>query len=342
MNLPHSPRSGSALLLSLIAAAGLSMTSLSAQSVATAPVGALNYSYKQGSQLSGISLVKPAVFSGSVSAVNTLTLTASGTPNIGALLTTGVAYYVEIVKDTPNTETYTGDRFEVDTAATKAAAAGSLVLKTSAENTISGNPPSALVGTNFVIRQHITLGGLLTDMPGAFIAGDKVTIRENGTTTVTATLNGAGTTWQAGLTNKNSLIVYPGVGYFLVRAAATNTSGVVVGSVRTNAFVQILKNGNQVLAEGFPVDSAPSPTTSGAPSRLFTNLAGATFANGDKLTAYNPSNVLTTYTYNASTNRGNAGLTNGTALNLFHPTTGAFVTLATANPNYVQLVPFTL
>jgi uncharacterized protein (TIGR02597 family) len=42
MNLPHSPRSGSALLLSLIAAAGLSATSLFAQSVATTPVGAVN------------------------------------------------------------------------------------------------------------------------------------------------------------------------------------------------------------------------------------------------------------------------------------------------------------
>jgi hypothetical protein len=325
----------------LIAAAGLSASSLFAQSVATDPVGALSYSLKQGSQLTGISLVKPAVSAGSISAVNTLTITVSGSPNVGAALTTGAAYYLEVVKDTANSGTYTGDRFEVDTAATKAGTVGTVVLKSSAENTISGNPPSALVGAQFVVRPHLTLGGILTDMTGSFLPGDKITIRENGGSSITATLNGAGTTWQAGLTNKNSLIIYPGVGFFVVRGAATTTSGVLVGAVRTNSFVQVLKSGNQVLSEGFPMDTAPSPTA-GIASRLFTNLAGGTFASGDKLTAYNPSGVLTTYTYSTSNNRWSAGLTNGTALNLFHPTTASFVTLANANPNYVQLMPFSL
>ena len=342
MNLPHSPRSGSALLLSLIAAAGLSATSLFAQtSVTTDPVGALSYSLKQGSQLTGISLVKPAVATGSVSAVNTLTLSVTGAPDIGATLTAGAAYYLEIVNDSVNSGTYTGDRFDVDTTATKSGTIGTVVLKSSAENTVAGNPPSALVGVKFVIRPHVTLAGLLTDIPGAFLAGDKVTIRENGGSTITATLNSAGTTWQAGLTNKNTLIVYPGVGFFVTRAGTTTSTGVMVGAVRTNSFVQILKSGNQILAEGFPMDTAPSPT-SGIATRLFTNLAGGTFVTGDKLTAYNPSGVLTTYSYSTSNNRWSAGLTNGTALNLFHPTTATYVTLANANASYVQLVPFSL
>ncbi len=70
MNLPHSPRSGSALLLSLIAAAGLSATSLFAQSVTTAPVGAVSITVNAGSdQKIGLPLVRPSLYAGKVASV---------------------------------------------------------------------------------------------------------------------------------------------------------------------------------------------------------------------------------------------------------------------------------
>lgn len=329
-------------LLTAFAALGGFVAFSNAQSVATAPVGAVSYSFKQGSQLAGVSMVKPAVYSSKVVTVSGANLVLASGSDVGAALTTGVSYYLEIVKDTPNSGLYVGDRFDVNTASTKAAAVGTIVLNTSAlENTVSGNPPAALVGVEFVIRPHVTLGGLLADLPGLFVAGDKVTIRENGGASITATLNSGVTAWQAGISNKNSLIVYPGVGFFVVRSSASTTASTFTGSVRTNSFVQILKAGNQVISEGFPVDSAPNPTAVGASSRQFTNAFGATFANGDKLSAYN-NNVLTTYTYATGTNRWAAGIANGNVVNLFHPTTASFLTVTTANPNYVQAVPFSL
>jgi hypothetical protein len=326
--------------------ASFTVSNLSAQNttVTTAPVGALGYNFNTGTQLSGISLMKPAVFSGAVTAVSGANL-VSGTSDVGSLLTTGVTYFVEFSKDTANTGLYEGDRFDVDVASTKVAAAGTIVLATAKlENTVSGNPPAALVGANFVIRPHYTLGALLTDMPAAFVAGDKINIRKDGGSTVTVTLNAAKTIWQAGIANNNATIVYPGVGFFFVRAAASATTGTIVGDVRTNTFVQLIKSGSQVLSEGFPVDSAPSPTTLGAPNRFFTNTTvGNVFTGGvDKMYAYNASNVLTAYTYNSSTNRWNAGIANGNAVNLFKADKGVYLTTGTVNNAYIQTLPFTL
>lgn len=334
-------RTSTSLVRTLLAAtAALGLASLSlAQSVTTAPVGAVNYSFAQGTQIVGLSMVRPAVVSGVISAVGSLSIT-SGSLNVGESLAAGTQYYLEVVKDDANSSLYAGDRYDIDTAATKSAAAGTIILRSTAENTLSTNVPSALVGASFVVRQHYTLGSLLTEMPNAFLTGDQITIRRDGTSTVTATLNSARTTWNAGLTNSNSVIIYPGVGFFLVRSSATPTSASLVGSVRTNNFVQVLRAGNQVLAEGFPVLSAPQPTS--GPSRLFTNPAGATFSNGDRLTAYNPSGQLATYTYSTSTNRWTAGLVNGNVQNLFQPTRGVFLNSANANAEYVHVVPFTL
>ena len=326
-----------------IASAALPVTTISAQTVTTAPVGALGYTFNAGTQLTGVSLVKPAVFSGAVTGVSGANL-VSGASDVGSLLVAGVTYYVEFTQDSANSSLYEGDRFDVDTAATKLATAGTIVLATSKlENTVSGNPPAALVGANFVIRPHYTLGSLLTDMPAAFLAGDKISIRKDGGSTVTVTLNSAKTIWQAGIANNNATIIYPGVGFFFVRATASATTGSIAGAVRTNTFVQLIKTGSQVLSEGFPVDSAPSPTTVGAPSRFFTNTTpGNTFSNSvDKMYAYNASNVLTAYTYNATTNRWNAGIANGNAVNLFKADKAVYLTAANANSGYIQTLPFT-
>jgi len=78
MNLPHSPRSGSALLLSLIAAAGLSATSLFAQSVTTAPVGAMSITVNAGSdQKVGLPLIRPSLYAGKVASVSSGVVTTS-------------------------------------------------------------------------------------------------------------------------------------------------------------------------------------------------------------------------------------------------------------------------
>ena len=81
MNLPHSPRSGSALLLSLIAAAGLSATSLSAQSVATDPVGAITQSLVANSDtIVSLPLQRASVYQGKVASYSSNVITVEGSP----------------------------------------------------------------------------------------------------------------------------------------------------------------------------------------------------------------------------------------------------------------------
>lgn len=304
-------------------------------------MGAVSYTFGQGVRYTGISMVKPEIFAGSIASVSgSLNLTVAGSPSVGALLSSGVPYYLEIVRDNVGGLSDTGDRFDINSAATASASAGTIVLRATTENTISGALPSSFVGANFVIRPHFTLGSLSTDLPGAFLPGDLISIRVDGGSQISATRNASGS-WLSGINNRNSVVIYPGVGFFVVRSGATTTSSSLVGAVRSNTFVQVIRSGNQLLSEGFPVDSAPNPSVGS--SRLFTNPNGTVFANGDRLAAVNPSNQqLTTYTYNASTNRWNAGLANGNLVQLFSPTRSFFLNVTSANPNYVQPVPFTM
>jgi uncharacterized protein (TIGR02597 family) len=70
----------------LIAAAGLSATSLFAQSVATAPVGAVSITVKAGSdQKIGVPLLRPALFVGAVQSVASGSITSASTvPTLGS------------------------------------------------------------------------------------------------------------------------------------------------------------------------------------------------------------------------------------------------------------------
>ena len=340
------PKFRYARLTALCAALGFATLASAQTTVTTVPVGAVGYIFSQGSQLVGLSLVKNTITAANVSAVSGSSLTLS-LANVGAVLTSGTAYYIEVVNDVPNNALYEGDRIEVDTAATIAANNNTIVVKNHAENTLSSALPISLSGTKIAIRRHLTLGGLLSELPGAFIPGDKITIRKDGTSYVTGTLNSAATDWRAGLASLNAVAIYPGVGFFLIRAASTSTSSALTGDLRDNNFVQLLAQGNQVIAEGYPLDGAASPAISlpaigGTPNRLFTNSSGCNFLSGDKLTAYNDSNQLVTYTYTTSTNRWMAGLTNGNSIKLFKANKAGYLTVSNANQTYVQIKPFTL
>ncbi len=328
--------------ISAVGLASLLAVAAFAQTATTDPVGFVSYNFKQGTQYSGVPMVNPSVFAGKLATVSTSSATVEGTSvNVGAALTAGAAYYLEVVADPNNAGAYIGDRLDVDTTATKTAANASIVIKASPENTLSGNLPPALAGVSFVIRPHVTLAQLTQGAPGLFVTNDKLFIRVNGAAVASLVFNG--TQWNQGLNNANSTVVYPGVGFVLLRAGTTVTSGVVVGGVRTNNFVQVIRSGEQVLAEGFPIDSAPHPTVAGEANRLFTNDLGTTFANGDRLFATNPSNgVFTSYTYDSGNNRWMAGLTNGNALKLFNGTKGVYLISTAGNSSYIHVRPFSL
>lgn len=326
-----------------LAALSVAASTLSfAQTTATTdPVGFTSYTFNTGTQYCGVSLVNTPVFSGSAASITGFVVTASGSGlNFSTVVTAGKTYYLEVRKDTAGAGALEGDRFDVDTAATIASANGTITLKSTLENTIAGTPPAALAGTNFVIREHVTLGQLLTAMPAAFQTGDQLFMRKDGGSVVAFTYNG--TQWRQGLTNANPTIVYPGVGFALVRAAGSATAGTVLGGVRVNNFVQIIRSGEQIISEGFPVECAPNPTDGVTPTRLFTNDQGTTFANGDRLYAHHPTTgAVTAYTYATATNRWAAGLTNGNGLKLFQTTRGIYLISAVSNPAYLHVRPFT-
>ena len=261
MNLPHSPRSGSALLLSLIAAAGLSATSLFAQSVATAPVGAVTTSLPAGFSLVGLTLVNPATYSGAISSNTATQVTASGTPSF-ASLDASAFYYVEVTSGL-----FEGDRFDVDTGATITAGNGNLIIRTDTGNNTVALSNNVLNGANFVLRKHITLNALAASVSPAFVGNnssanaDQVLFYNRGTNSFdTYFLRLDNVTWRKlGFTDSvgATTIIPPGVGVF-VRKASAATTLTQVGEVRSNAFALPVGTGLSLMAAGYPVSYSPT------------------------------------------------------------------------------------
>jgi len=328
-----------ALALVAFSSAGISRLDATSISITTAPAGFLAYSFEAGTRYIGVPLVTPALFTGKIATVSGAAITSpSFSAHASALLLPGNSYYIEIVEDLPNESAHEGQRIDIDVAATLGAGADTIVLKSSPANTLALPVPSALVETRFVLREHITLGSLTQSLPGAFLTGDSLSFEQNGTTLITVTYNG--TQWRSGFTNHNPMILYPGIGAIFKRSAFGATATALIGAVRNNAFVQPLKAGSHILSEGFPVDSAPSPSD-GGPDRKFTNASGNIFAAGDRLSAHHPTTgALTTYTYSTSASRWAAGFINANTLRLFQAGSGFYLTIATSNPAYTQPVPF--
>jgi hypothetical protein len=318
-----------ALIVTLLAA-GASF----AQTATTTPVGFVTFNYAKGTQYSGVPMVNASVFAAKVSSVSGSNITASSA--IGSALTAGTAYYLEVTTDASGA--YVGDRLDIDTAATIAAGGSTLVVKASAENTMVVT--AALNGVSFVVRPHVTVAQLTAS--GVFKLNDLILIRTVNSAGVFSqvSMKYNGTNWKQGLITADTTVVYPGVGFILVRTDAASTSGILTGEVRTNNFVQVIQKGSQVLAEGFPVDSAAKPSTTTVASRMFTNDQGAsTFVTGDKLVWNGGAASATYYTTGDSWKQG---LTNVNATVLFDATKGVYIVAGTANPNYVQVRPFSL
>lgn len=215
----------------------------------------------------------------------------AGQSDVGALLTTGEPYYVEVY-----TGSLKGDRFDVDTAATISAANGTVVLNSgSANNTYSvASIGNSLDGVSIAIRKHFTLDQLRISANPAFAGNNSALSADQVQFFNPATggyeqyfLRGDGVTWRkVGTTDSgNKVPIPPGVGVFILRKNAS-TEITTSGAVRQNDFAKPYGLGLQLTAQGFPVDGSPSSLGMTAANGWTGNNSAL---SADQIQIYNPS-----------------------------------------------------
>lgn len=305
-----------------------------------------------------MTLVNPASFRGAVASTSGAVITLSGSTDVGASLTTGKSYYVEFISGTPNT--YVGDRFDIDVAATKASANNTItVLGASTNNTLADLPGSAaLAGYSLVIRPHVTIGQLFgtKDTPvmnGSTVAStaDQVLLynaqaQSFETYYFLRNANGSVMQWTrvgGGSTNRDNVVIPPGSGMVVVRNTSTPVALTWLGEVRLNNFAQPLFAGNNLIAQPFPVDASPA----GRQMTVANGMVGATSATTADKIQFPQDGAFKTYYLlrNASGSIEQWTLVGGGSTNrsneLLFPANGAVIlNKVSADSNYV--VPFTL
>ena len=220
-------------------------------------VGYQNMTIPVGLSAVGITLLNPDLLKSSVSSVSGNIVTISGQSNVGALLTAGEPYYIEVYGGSLK-----GDRFDVDTAATISAANGTVVLSgSSTNNTFAvSSIGTSLDSQTVALRKHITLAQL-QGMFSPALAGnnnsalaDAIQIFANGTFT-TYSLRGGNVEWRKSgdLTNYAKLPIPSGSGILVSRRGSATTL-TQTGAVRRNDFAAPLVKGLQFAAPSVPVD----------------------------------------------------------------------------------------
>lgn len=333
-------------LFAAIAALGLSSI-VNAQSVATAPVGAVSKAIPVGLNSVGITLTNPNLVVASCTANSSSSITLSGVSNVGALLTTGMPYYVEAISGPLE-----GERFEVNTGSTISGANSVVVLNTASANNTFALSADVAVGTQFALRQHITLAQVQSFFSTPLVGNDSPELADQiqflnaaGSAFTVYYLRGSGTQWrlQGNPSNANNVAVPPGVG-IMIRKVGSPATLSSVGSVRTNDFAMPMGPGRSFRAHGYPVSYSPA-------------LLGGTQANGwvandstasaDQLQVLNGAgNALTTYFLRATGGgvvwRLEGNPTNVSASQLFPFDTGFFVNRKNSDTDYILTTPFTL
>lgn len=259
------------LLLTLLAATTVSQA---VDTAYTAPVGGTQITFSQGSRFTGMSFLNSAVARGSVTATSGSILTLSaGSSNLGSLLTSTAAYYVELIAGP--TSTYVGDRFEVDVTATIASANGTVSVNLASVNSTMGSLPSTsdLSGYTAVIRPHVTLGQLFGTKTNQLMQGSTVVSTADQVLflnplsqafeTYYFLKNASGSIAQwtkvgGGSANQDNTVIPPGVGVVVVRNGSSPVTLTWSGEVRLNQFAQPLVAGNNLVCQPLPIDASPA------------------------------------------------------------------------------------
>lgn len=223
----------------------------------TGPVGRLAFEVPAG--LSGMSfpLQAPDIAAGVVSSntIDTITFDAAA-GGIGPLLQSDHAYYVEILSGA-----HTGERFDVDTAATIATASAtvSLTLNANSHSTLPAIEFS-LAGERAVVRPHVTLTALAAMFSPALVGSDDPAqadgVRIYGAGQfVHYHVRADGVTWsrEDSLNDERDFVIPPDVSIILdVKSGSKRL--IQMGAVRTTSFRKNLRTESQAYSTGFPID----------------------------------------------------------------------------------------
>jgi len=206
-----------------------------------------------------------AVFSGTVDASGGVTgqtlhfTTSAGTTDLATLLTSGVAYYLEVTAGDNE-----GHRFDVTFATGSSvylAIDNDLFAATPPFNTLAGTLPASLAGDCVAIRRHWTLGELFPVTrflaAGNPAAADQVqTFAGNTWTTCWLYHNGGSPKWvmagDASMADQAAMVMPPGQGMFVNKRG--NAAPVMAyGEVRENKFIRPLSAGSNLVGGGYPL-----------------------------------------------------------------------------------------
>jgi len=254
-------------------------------------VGYVKETYNASADSAGFPLLNPDLVKTVVSSVSSNVVTLSGQSNIGSLLASGEPYYVEVYGGTLK-----GDRFDLDTAATIAAANGTVVLSASSlNNTFSvASIGSSLNGALVALRKHITIEQIQLSSSSAFVGNNSATAADQiqlfnslARAYDSYFLRGDGITWRkVGTTETaNKIPIAPGTGVFISKRSS-GAELTPVGTVRQNDFALPLVAGLQFRASGFPLDVSPQ-ALGGTSGNGWTGNNSATSA--DQIQVFNPS-----------------------------------------------------
>jgi hypothetical protein len=240
--------------ITLLAAFCASVLSANAgTTVTSAPYGAMTSNISTSTAGLSFPLLKD-VFAGRISANagHTLSFESSG---IGAALTAGKRYYVEVVSGPLE-----GERLDLNTAATINSGVATLDLGPASNSTSGALATNVLANARAVVRPHMTLGQLGSMFSPALVGntanphadGVRIYGGPAGQTTYYLRTDGTWRTTPAS-PDQSGLVIPPDTSITLVlRSGAKQWTH--LGAVRTNAFRKKLKTNVQSFATGFPLD----------------------------------------------------------------------------------------
>ena len=252
-------------------------------------VGYQTTSVPVGLSTAGFPLLNADIVKTSATAFSGSSLSLSGESNVGAKLTSGEPYYIEVYSGALK-----GDRFDVNTTATITAANGSVVLDSASSNNTyaAGSIGTQLDGATVALRKHVTIEQIQS-MASASLVGnnsatvaDQIQLYDGVSSSYTAYyLRGSGTEWRkVGTTTvANKVPVPPGTGVFISKKTAS-VNITATGAVRNNDFSAPYAAGLQLLAPAFPVDISPAGIGAVATNGWTGNNSAA---SADQIQVYN-------------------------------------------------------
>jgi len=311
----------------------------------TDPVGFQSTSVPIGTTALSNPLVNEDTVRSSAVSNTASVVTLSSVSDVGSLLATDEPYYLEVISGP-----FEGERFDVNTQATKTAANSTVVVNVDSANNTSTLQGASLGDAVVVVRKHVTIDQLQGFFSPSLTgnnnsnAADQISLFDPASgNLITFFLRGDNSTWrQVGTTTAaNKTIIPSGVGFFVTKRnlPTTYTS---VGAVRMNDFAFPMPAGSTFRAAGFPVSYSPA-SLGGTAANAWTGSNNANLA--DQLQVFDStSGTFTTYFLRGDgvTWRQTGTTATVTSDELFADNRPFMILRRQADQNYVLVNPITL